>query len=103
MIHVIASIRTVAGRRDDFLAAFRELVPLVRAERGCLEYGPAVDMDAGINGQPAVREDVVTVIEKWETPAALKDHLAAPHMNRYREQVKEIVAGVEIRVLEPVS
>jgi quinol monooxygenase YgiN len=102
MIHVIATIQTVAGRRDAFLAAFRELVPLVRAETGCLEYGPTLDVDAGIGGQPAVRGDVVTVVEKWESVAALRDHLAAPHMLEYREKVKDIVAGVEIRVLEPV-
>ena len=102
MIHVIATIRTAAGRRDDFLAAFRDLVPLVRAEAGCLEYGAAVDLDAQISGQPPVREDAVTVVEKWESVAALRDHLAAPHMLAYRDKVKDLVTGVEIRVLEPV-
>ena len=101
MIHVIATIQTAPGRRDAFLAAFQGLVPLVRAENGCVEYGPAVDVDAGIGDQPAARGDVVTVIEKWESVAALQDHLAASHMQRYREQVKDIVAGVEIRVFEP--
>ena len=102
MIHVIATIRTAAGRRDDFLAAFRELVPLVRAEAGCLEYGPAVDLETPISGQPPNRDDVVTVVEKWESLAALQDHLAAPHMLRYREKVKDLVAGLEIRVLQPM-
>jgi quinol monooxygenase YgiN len=101
MIHVIATVRTAAGRRGDFLAVFRELLPLVRAEIGCLEYGPAIDLDAGVNGQPAVRDDVVTVVEKWESIAALQNHLTAPHMLRYREMVKDLVAGLEIRVLEP--
>ena len=101
MIHVIATIETAAGRRDDFLSAFHEMVPDVRAERGCIEYGPAVDLETAIGGQPTVREDVVTVIEKWESVEALQNHLAAPHMLRYRERVKHIVAGVEIRVLEP--
>jgi quinol monooxygenase YgiN len=100
MIHVIATIQTAPGRRGDFLAAFRELVPLVRAEAGCLEYGPAVDLDTPVSSQPA-RADVVTVLEKWESVAALEAHLAAPHMSRYREQVKDIVVGPEIRVLEP--
>src|SRR3990172_2140971 len=102
MIHVIATIRTAAGRRDDFLAAFRELVPLVRAEAGCLEYGPAVDLETPISGLPPNRDDVVTVVEKWESLAALQDHLAAPHMLRYREKVKDLVAGLGIRVLQPM-
>ncbi|MEX2308661.1 MAG: putative quinol monooxygenase [Pirellulales bacterium] len=101
MIHVIATVHTAAGRRDDFLAAFREVVPLVRAESGCLEYGPAVDLEAPIGGQPPIRDEVVTVIEKWDSLAALQDHLAAPHMLRYREKVKDLVARLEIRVLEP--
>jgi quinol monooxygenase YgiN len=102
MIHVIATIRTAAGRRDEFLAAFRQIVPVVRAEAGCLEYGPAIDLPTGIGAQSAVRDDVVTVMEKWASVAALKDHLAAPHMARYREKVKDIVVGLELRVLEPV-
>src|SRR5688572_7113486 len=100
MIHVIATIHTALGRRDDFLAAFGELVPDVRAEAGCLEYGPAVDLDMKVSSQPA-RADVVTVLEKWASVEVLEAHLAAPHMLRYRERVKDIVAGLEIRVLEP--
>lgn len=102
MIHVIATIELAEGKRDEFLAAFKMLMPLVRAEVGCLEYGPAIDLAGGIDHQPPVRESVVTVIEKWESLKALKDHLAAPHMQRYREQVGAIVIGVEIRTLQPV-
>jgi len=101
MIHVIATIWTKAGRRADFLSEFRALVPQVRAEAGCIEYGPATDVDSGIAGLPAPRGDVVTVVEKWHDVAALKAHLAAPHMLSYRERVKDMVAEVEIRVLNP--
>jgi len=31
----------------------------------------------------------------------LKAHLAAPHMAAYREQVKDLVGGVALQVLEP--
>jgi quinol monooxygenase YgiN len=100
MIHVIATIRTAAGRRDDFLTAFEQLVPDVRAEAGCIEYGPTIDLDTAVSNEPA-RDDVVTVIEKWDSIEALLAHLKAPHMLRYRERVKDIIAGVDIRVLEP--
>jgi quinol monooxygenase YgiN len=102
MIHVIATIQTAPGKKQAFLAAFRQLVPLVHSEAGCIEYGPAVDVQTPIAVQAPVRDDAVTVIEKWASVAALQDHLAAPHMQQYREQVKDLVAGVEIRVLEPV-
>jgi quinol monooxygenase YgiN len=101
MIHVIATIETSPGRREDFLAAFQELVPDVRAEQGCLEYGPAVDLPTSIADQPAARDNVVTVIEKWDSVEALRKHLGAPHMLRYRRTVKDLVLGVSIRVLEP--
>lgn len=101
MIHVIATIKLAAGRRADFLKEFHQLMPLVQAEIGCLEYGPAVDREPGIPGQPAVRDDIVTVVEKWESLPALHAHLAAPHMAKYRDTVSGIVTGVEIRVLDP--
>jgi quinol monooxygenase YgiN len=100
MIHVIATIQTATGRRDDFLAAFGELVPDVLAEAGCIEYGPAIDLSTAASSQPA-RDDVVMVIEKWQSVDALLAHLKAPHMVRYRDRMKDIVKGVDIRVLEP--
>jgi quinol monooxygenase YgiN len=101
MIHVIASIITASGRRDEVLKEFRTLVPQVLAEAGCIEYGTAVDLENATEGQPQARPDMVTVIEKWQDPAALRAHLAAPHMGQFREKVKELVAAVEIRVLSP--
>jgi len=38
MIHVIATIELAEGKRQAFLAEFRKLVPLVKAEAGCLAY-----------------------------------------------------------------
>ena len=101
MIYVIAEIETVPGKQDEHLAAFHELMPLVHAEQGCLEYGPATDVATPIEIQEPLRENVVTVIEKWESIAALEAHLQAPHMDAYREQVKDMVAGIRLQVLEP--
>ena len=101
MIHVIADIDVAVGKRGEFLAVFRDLVPLVRAESGCIAYGPAVDVATPIEIQQPVRGDAVTVIEQWESIDALQTHLQSPHMQTYFEQVKELVTGVQIRVLEP--
>ncbi|MEX0716221.1 MAG: antibiotic biosynthesis monooxygenase [Planctomycetaceae bacterium] len=100
MIHVIADIRVAPGRRDEFLEEFRRLTPAVHAEQGCLEYGPTLDAATNISVQRRL-DDVVTVVEKWASLAALEAHLAAPHMNEYRERVKDMVTGVELRILEP--
>lgn len=101
MIHVIATIRLKPGTRDQFLAEFRQLVPLVRAEAGCVEYGPAVDTQTDISAQQEKGADSVTVIEKWESLAALKAHLEAPHMADYRKKVADIVEATELHILEP--
>lgn len=101
MIHVIATIEIADGRRDDFLAAFHELVPKVHAEEGCIEYGPTIDIESGIPLQDEPRGNVAVILEKWETVEHLNAHLTAPHMTEYREQVKDIVMGMTLQVLQP--
>ena len=101
MIHVIATIEIADGQRDAFLEAFRELVPAVREEQGCIDYGPAIDSDTDIDKQTPKGTNVVTVVEKWESLEALKAHLVAAHMAEYRERVKDLVLGMTLHILEP--
>ena len=101
MIHVIATIELHEGAVDAFLEHFRELVPHVRAEEGCLEYVPTVDVETNIAAQGKHRADSVTVIEKWEDLESLEAHLIAPHMLSYREIVKPMIRNVELRILSP--
>ncbi len=99
MINVIASIRVKTEKFSEFLEIFKSNVPSVRDENGCIEYFPAVDIDADLPPQ-SLDENVVTIIEKWENLEALRDHLNAPHMLAYKEKVKDIVEGVSIKVLQ---
>jgi quinol monooxygenase YgiN len=99
MINVIASIRVKAGRLSEFLEIFKSNVPSVTEERGCIEYFPAIDIEASLS-QQSLDKNVVTIIEKWESLEALCDHLKAPHMLAYREKVKDIVEGISLKVLK---
>ena len=99
MINVIASIRVKSGSLSEFLEIFKSNVPNVREEKGCVEYFPAVDIDADVPPQ-ILDENVVTIIEKWESTEALRDHLNAPHMLAYKEKVKDIVVDVSLKVLQ---
>lgn len=99
MIYVIATIEIRDGLRDHFLREFHRIVPLVRDEDGCVEYGPAIDKQTNLGDPP--RANVVTVMEKWSSVTTLEAHLQAPHMARYREVVKDLVLGMKIQVLEP--
>lgn len=101
MIHVIVTIELKPGKREAFLAEFYANLPKVRAEKGCIEYGAAVDTPTDIAAQIPLRENVVIILEKWETLEALKAHLAAPHMAEYRPKVKDLVVGSSFQILEP--
>ncbi|MBA4397913.1 MAG: antibiotic biosynthesis monooxygenase [Syntrophus sp. (in: bacteria)] len=101
MIHVLATVELAEGKRPEFLAEFEKVVPSVRAEKGCSEYGPAIDISSGIPIQAPARENTVVIIEKWSDLEALKAHLVAPHMKTYRDAVKGIVKGMTVQILKP--
>src|SRR5437763_1907046 len=101
MIVVLATIELHSGKRAPFLDEFRQIVPKVRAEAGCIEYFPAIDVATGMAVQGPQREDIVVVIEKWESIAALEAHLIAPHMMEYRPKVKDFVKKVGLQILSP--
>jgi quinol monooxygenase YgiN len=103
MIHVVAIITAKPGQRDAILAAIRANLPAVRAEQGCIEYGPAIDADGIGSFQTKAGPDTVFVIEKWEDADALKAHAAAPHMAAYGAKVKDLVAARAVHVLAPAS
>jgi quinol monooxygenase YgiN len=102
MIHVIATIQLAPGSREAFLKEFRKVTEHVRAEDGCIEYGAAVDEPTSLAAQEPVGDDVVVVVEKWESVAALEAHVTAPHMTDYRERVRDYVESVRLTVLRPV-
>jgi quinol monooxygenase YgiN len=103
MIHVIAIITAKPGQRDAILAAIRANLPAVRAEKGCIEYGPAIDAEGIGPFQTKAGADTVFVIEKWADADALKAHAAAPHMAAYSAKVKDLVASRVIHVLAPAG
>jgi len=100
VIHVLAIITAKPGQRAEVLEAFRANRPTVLAEQGCIEYGAATDVES--MGTAAYGPDAFVVIEKWESPDALKAHAAAPHMKAYGAKTKDMVASRVIHVLSPV-
>jgi quinol monooxygenase YgiN len=103
MIHVIAVITAKPGKREEILRHFRANVPNVHAEKGCIEYGAAVDAENALPIQAKWGADTFLVIEKWESIDALKAHAAAPHMAAYGASTKELIASRVIHILSPAS
>lgn len=101
MIHVIAVITAKPGMRDNILQHVRANLAAVRAEKGCIEYGAAVDADPAPPMQTRYGADAFLVIEKWESLDALKAHAAAAHMAAYAAKVKDMIANRVIHILSP--
>lgn len=102
MLYVVAAVELFEGKRGEYLKELNEVIPDVRAEVGCIEYGPATDVATDIPVQEAVNQDVVTIIERWTDIQALKDHLSTHHMKTYREATKSMVKGLKVRILKPL-
>jgi quinol monooxygenase YgiN len=101
MINVIASIRVKTGKFYDYIAILKDNIPAVRKEKGCIEYVPTVDIDVKLPPQ-VLDNNVVTLLEKWESLEVLHAHLGSPHMLDYSEKVKTIVESVSFKVLQEV-
>ena len=99
MIHVIAVITAKPGKRAEILQHFRANVPNVHKEKGCIEYGAAVDAENALAFQTKWGAETFLVIEKWESMDALKAHAAAPHMAAYGAKTKELIASRVIHIL----
>ena len=98
MIHVLAIITAHPGKRTALLEIFQAVVPTVREEQGCLEYGVAVDVPGA---DPAFGPDTYVVVEKWESMETLKAHSVAPHMKAFGEAAKTLIAKRAVHVLQP--
>lgn len=101
MIRVVAIITAKPGLREEILTHFRANVPAVKAEAGCIEYGPVVDADGFGAFQTKMGPDTFVVIETWESADALKAHSVAPHMVAYGKATKEMIANRVIHIFEP--
>lgn len=101
MIHVLAIITAKSGMRDAILKEFHANMPAVHAEKGCIEYGPAIDAEGIGSFQTKFGPDTFAVIEKWESAEALKAHGASPHMAAYSAKTREMIASRVIHVLQP--
>ena len=97
MINVIASIHIKAGNVPKFISIFKSNMPNVLQEKGCIEYVPTIDFSTVIPQE--LNSNIVTIIEKWASLQALQAHLASPHMLAYKEQVKDIVEKISLKIL----
>ncbi len=102
MVHVMAILTAVDGRRDALLAEFKKNMPTVQLERGCVQYEPAIDIEGGPDTLTRIGPNAFMVIEQWESPDALAAHAASAHMAEYAGRVKELLLSRVIYVLRGI-
>jgi quinol monooxygenase YgiN len=85
---VVATITAKDGNEVLVREALEKIVPLSRAEAGCLRYDLHVDL-----GNHAS----FIMLEAWRDQAALSEHEAAPH---FQELVKSIGGKADVQILK---
>lgn len=103
MIYVIVSMDIVPGGMEEFLSVCREHRPKVLAEEGCQGYEYTVDIQSTLGAQEPVDANRVTLVEKWDSLEALKDHGAQPHSKDFGQKVGHLRQKVTIRVTELID
>lgn len=101
MIYVLATSELNDGCREKFLEILKANVPNVLAEAGCVMYVPNIDFPSGLSVQKEVRENVVTIIEGWESMDHLMAHLKTPHMAEFRTKVAGMRKSSTLNVVTP--
>lgn len=95
MINVVADITVADGRGQDLERLFADTRPRVVANPACLRY----DLQ-----RLRRSETEYTVLECWESTAALKEHGASEAFARFGAELAGLVAGnPDVRVYEPVG
>ncbi|NNG75505.1 antibiotic biosynthesis monooxygenase [Acinetobacter sp. ANC 4277] len=101
MLIVIADIqlRSGAQHRENVLNAFRKITPVVLQEDRCYGYELLVDHESNMNYQTKL-PDSITMLEHWESIEHLNAHLQTPHMQAYKQHVKDDVLDVKIQIMQ---
>jgi len=102
MVHVLAIITAHSGKRAELLQLVHANLAAVRAEPGCIEYGPVADVPGFGGPQTVLGEDTFVFVEKWESADALKLHFTQPHMIAYIDKSKALIAKRAVHVLQAV-
>ena len=86
---VLAKITPKDGCQDSILELADELVYETLLEEGNIDYQLLM----------STKDDALTFVEKWESPEALKRHMASPHFLNFGEESEEFVDNMDIQVI----
>ncbi len=93
-IRVQVTYQLKEGAREAFLAELMgdDFLPSVHAEDGCLQYAYF---------RAVADENVVVLLECWESREALSVHLGQPHMKKLAGLRASYIEDTQIQLLTP--
>lgn len=91
---IVANIKAVAGKVDLVKAELEKLIPITRAENGCLQYDLHQD-----NEYP----EHFMFYENWASRELWQIHMNAPHLAAYIETTKGAVAELTINEMSHIG
>ena len=100
MLHVAAVLTAKPGQRATLLSEIEKLRPLVRAEPGCIDWGPRVDIAGGPEFLHRLGPDRLAIVERWDSLAALEAHAASAHMADWRARIAGALQSRDVWVLQ---
>ena len=91
---IVAKITARPGREALVRAELEKLVPITRAEAGCLQYDLHVD-----TGAPGV----FLFFENWESRELWQAHMNAPHLAAYGAATEGAVADFTLNEMSKIA
>lgn len=87
MIKIVVKKKIKEGKIDEAIKLYGELVSASQKEEGCIHYNLYQDNDD---------ENVLLIIEEWESQEALEKHNATEHFTRLVPMIAELVDKSEM-------
>ena len=91
---ILAQITAAPGKEDLVRTELEKLVPITRAEAGCIQYDLHVD-----NENPGF----FVFYENWESRELWQDHMNAPHLAAYMQATEGAVATFVLNELTKIA
>lgn len=86
---VLAKVEPKQGCQDSILEVSGELISESLLEEGNIDYQLL----------KSINDDTLTFVEKWESPDALKRHMASPHFLNFTEESDEFIEKMTVQVI----
>lgn len=91
---IVANIDAKAGKADLVKAALLKLIPITRAEAGCIQYDLHQDNENPLH---------FLLHENWESRELWQTHMAAPHLAAYMSATDGAVEAFSLNEMTKIG